>query len=60
MGIDTWYSGHGKNGMRRDWHFHDRNTGQTILRATRFSSLYCTLFKLINTNGCLARLVRRP
>jgi len=34
VGIDTWYSGHGKNGMRRDWHFHDRNTGQTILRAT--------------------------
>jgi len=41
VGIDTWFSGHGKNGMRRDWHLHDRNTGQTILRATRFSSLYC-------------------
>ncbi|OEL23737.1 Palmitoyl-acyl carrier protein thioesterase, chloroplastic [Dichanthelium oligosanthes] len=34
VGIDTWVSGHGKNGMRRDWHLHDCNTGQTILRAT--------------------------
>ncbi|EES06498.1 hypothetical protein BDA96_04G095500 [Sorghum bicolor] len=34
VGIDTWVSGHGKNGMRRDWHLHDRSTGQTILRAT--------------------------
>uniref|UniRef100_A0A0A8Y1R3 Acyl-[acyl-carrier-protein] hydrolase n=1 Tax=Arundo donax TaxID=35708 RepID=A0A0A8Y1R3_ARUDO len=34
VGVHTWVSGHGKNGMRRDWHLHDCNTGQTILRAT--------------------------
>ncbi|RLN08858.1 hypothetical protein C2845_PM11G01100 [Panicum miliaceum] len=34
VGIDTWVSGHGKNGLRRDWHLHDHNTGQTILKAT--------------------------
>jgi len=32
--IDTWVGKHGKNGMRRDWHIRDYNTGQTILRAT--------------------------
>ncbi|KAJ3691937.1 hypothetical protein LUZ60_012287 [Juncus effusus] len=32
--IDTWVGPHGKNGMRRDWHIKDYNTGQTILRAT--------------------------
>ncbi|CAA6666322.1 unnamed protein product [Spirodela intermedia] len=32
--VDTWVSASGKNGMRRDWHVHDSQTGQTITRAT--------------------------
>ncbi|KAJ3683610.1 hypothetical protein LUZ60_013837 [Juncus effusus] len=32
--VDTWVGSSGKNGMRRDWHIRDYNTGETILRAT--------------------------
>uniref|UniRef100_A0A0D9WLP4 Acyl-[acyl-carrier-protein] hydrolase n=1 Tax=Leersia perrieri TaxID=77586 RepID=A0A0D9WLP4_9ORYZ len=32
--VDTWVAAAGKNGMRRDWHVRDYNSGQTILRAT--------------------------
>ncbi|XP_020243882.1 palmitoyl-acyl carrier protein thioesterase, chloroplastic-like [Asparagus officinalis] len=32
--VDTWVSSAGKNGMRRDWYVHNRQTGQTIMRAT--------------------------
>lgn len=32
--VDTWVGASGKNGMRRDWHVRDRQTGQTIMRAT--------------------------
>ncbi|XP_078432320.1 fatty acyl-ACP thioesterases B [Wolffia australiana] len=32
--VDTWVSAAGKNGMRRDWHVRDSQTGQTITRAT--------------------------
>ncbi|GJN29677.1 hypothetical protein PR202_gb17927 [Eleusine coracana subsp. coracana] len=32
--VDTWVAGAGKNGMRRDWHVRDYNSGRTILRAT--------------------------
>ncbi|KAK3120671.1 hypothetical protein QOZ80_9AG0691740 [Eleusine coracana subsp. coracana] len=32
--VDTWVAASGKNGMRRDWHVCDYNSGQTILRAT--------------------------
>ena len=34
--VDTWVAAAGKNGMRRDWHVHDYNSGRTILRATRY------------------------
>ena len=34
--VDTWVAAAGKNGMRRDWHVRDYNSGRTILRATRF------------------------
>lgn len=33
--VDTWVAASGKNGMRRDWHVRDSQTGQTITRATR-------------------------
>nr|WUR05676.1 fatty acyl-ACP thioesterase B-type [Zea mays subsp. mays] len=33
--VDTWVAAAGKNGMRRDWHVRDENSGRTILRATR-------------------------
>ncbi|MQM19741.1 hypothetical protein Taro_052751 [Colocasia esculenta] len=32
--VDTWVGASGKNGMRRDWHVRDIQTGQTITRAT--------------------------
>ncbi|XP_038987226.1 palmitoyl-acyl carrier protein thioesterase, chloroplastic-like isoform X2 [Phoenix dactylifera] len=32
--INTWISSSGKNGMQRDWHVHDRQTGLTIMRGT--------------------------
>ncbi|KAK8454766.1 hypothetical protein SEVIR_4G030300v4 [Setaria viridis] len=32
--VDTWVAAAGKNGMRRDWHVRDYNSGRTILRAT--------------------------
>ncbi|XP_074567253.1 palmitoyl-acyl carrier protein thioesterase, chloroplastic-like [Curcuma longa] len=32
--VDTWVAPSGKNGMRRDWHVRDYQTGQTVLRAT--------------------------
>ncbi|KAJ6827794.1 palmitoyl-acyl carrier protein thioesterase, chloroplastic-like [Iris pallida] len=32
--VDTWAGGSGKNGMRRDWHVRDCQTGQTIMRAS--------------------------
>uniref|UniRef100_A0A1D1Y7Z8 Acyl-[acyl-carrier-protein] hydrolase n=1 Tax=Anthurium amnicola TaxID=1678845 RepID=A0A1D1Y7Z8_9ARAE len=32
--VDTWVGPSGKNGMRRDWHVRDSQTGQTITRAT--------------------------
>ncbi|KAJ6839549.1 palmitoyl-acyl carrier protein thioesterase, chloroplastic-like [Iris pallida] len=32
--VDTWAGGCGKNGMRRDWHVRDCQTGQTIMRAS--------------------------
>ena len=35
MEVDTWVSAAGKNGMRRDWHVRDSQSGQTITRATR-------------------------
>jgi len=41
--VDTWVGSHGKNGMRRDWHIRDYNSGQTILRAT---SLWVMMNKL--------------
>jgi len=34
--VDTWVAAAGKNGMRRDWHVRDYNSGRTILRATRY------------------------
>lgn len=33
--VDTWVAAAGKNGMRRDWHVRDYNSGRPILRATR-------------------------
>ncbi|KAJ1691229.1 hypothetical protein LUZ63_015384 [Rhynchospora breviuscula] len=41
--VETWVGSHGKNGMRRDWHIRDYNSGQTILRAT---SLWVMMNKL--------------
>ncbi|KAI0487861.1 hypothetical protein KFK09_027684 [Dendrobium nobile] len=32
--VDTWVGSSGKNGMRRDWHVIDCQTGETIVRAT--------------------------
>lgn len=32
--VDTWVAASGKNGMRRDWHVRDCQTGQTIVRAS--------------------------
>jgi len=32
--VDTWVASAGKNGMRRDWHIRDYNSGRTILKAT--------------------------
>ncbi|KAJ0959905.1 hypothetical protein J5N97_000339 [Dioscorea zingiberensis] len=32
--VDTWVAASGKNGMRRDWHVRDCQTGQTIMRAS--------------------------
>ncbi|KAJ6810554.1 palmitoyl-acyl carrier protein thioesterase, chloroplastic-like [Iris pallida] len=32
--VDTWAAASGKNGMRRDWHVRDSQTGQTIMRAS--------------------------
>ncbi|KAJ6802522.1 palmitoyl-acyl carrier protein thioesterase, chloroplastic-like [Iris pallida] len=32
--VDTWAAASGKNGMRRDWHVRDWQTGQTIMRAS--------------------------
>ncbi|KQK19906.1 palmitoyl-acyl carrier protein thioesterase, chloroplastic [Brachypodium distachyon] len=40
--VDTWVASSGKNGMRRDWHIRDYNSGQTILRAT---SVWVTMNK---------------
>lgn len=31
--VDTWVSPAGKNGMRREWHVRDWQTGQTVARA---------------------------
>jgi fatty acyl-ACP thioesterase B len=46
--VDTWVAGAGKNGMRRDWHVRDYNSGHTILRATRYEfHLYLYLFHFI-------------
>lgn len=45
VNVETWVGPSGKNGMFRDWHVQDFNSGQTILRATRlaFISLLLTL-----------------
>uniref|UniRef100_Q9FQX8 Acyl-[acyl-carrier-protein] hydrolase n=1 Tax=Iris tectorum TaxID=114617 RepID=Q9FQX8_9ASPA len=32
--VDTWAAASGKNGMRRDWHVRDWQTGQTVMRAS--------------------------
>uniref|UniRef100_Q9FQX7 Acyl-[acyl-carrier-protein] hydrolase n=1 Tax=Iris tectorum TaxID=114617 RepID=Q9FQX7_9ASPA len=32
--VDTWAAVSGKNGMRRDWHVRDCQTGQTIMRSS--------------------------
>ncbi|KAF6175256.1 hypothetical protein GIB67_030474 [Kingdonia uniflora] len=32
--VDTWVTGSGKNGMRRDWLVRDGNTGETLTRAS--------------------------
>ncbi|KAI4376637.1 hypothetical protein MLD38_014378 [Melastoma candidum] len=32
--VDTWVSGSGKNGMRRDWHVQDLKTGEIITKAS--------------------------
>lgn len=32
--VDTWVGSSGKNGMRRDWHVIDCQTGETLVRAT--------------------------
>ncbi|MQL85600.1 hypothetical protein Taro_018111 [Colocasia esculenta] len=32
--VETWVGASGKNGMRRDWHVRDRQTGRTITRAS--------------------------
>ncbi|KAI0491794.1 hypothetical protein KFK09_026055 [Dendrobium nobile] len=32
--VDTWVSPSGKNGMRRDWHVIDCQTGESIVKAT--------------------------
>uniref|UniRef100_A0A804Q8B1 Acyl-[acyl-carrier-protein] hydrolase n=1 Tax=Zea mays TaxID=4577 RepID=A0A804Q8B1_MAIZE len=40
--VDTWISANGKNGMRRHWHVHDSITGHTILKVTRFTTVYNT------------------
>ncbi|OAY76378.1 Palmitoyl-acyl carrier protein thioesterase, chloroplastic [Ananas comosus] len=34
VNVETWVGPSGKNGMFRDWHVQDFNSGQTILRAT--------------------------
>ncbi|XP_020097583.1 palmitoyl-acyl carrier protein thioesterase, chloroplastic-like [Ananas comosus] len=34
VNVETWVGPSGKNGMFRDWHVRDFNSGQTILRAT--------------------------
>ncbi|KAI4380423.1 hypothetical protein MLD38_006616 [Melastoma candidum] len=40
--VDTWVSGSGKNGMRRDWHVRDLKTGEIIAKA---SSLWVMMNK---------------
>jgi hypothetical protein len=42
--VDTWVAAAGKNGMRRDWHVRDYNSGRTILRATRSGILFVFAF----------------
>ncbi|KAJ4708374.1 Acyl-[acyl-carrier-protein] hydrolase [Melia azedarach] len=34
VGVETWVSASGKNGMRRDWLIRDFKTGETLTRAT--------------------------
>lgn len=46
--VDTWVGSHGKNGMRRDWHIRDYNSGQTILRATRHETHSFYIFYIIS------------
>ncbi|KAH0449393.1 hypothetical protein IEQ34_020085 [Dendrobium chrysotoxum] len=41
--VDTWVSPSGKNGMRRDWHVIDCQTGESIVKAT-------SVFVLMNKN----------
>lgn len=36
--VDTWVSGSGKNGMRRDWVISDSGTGEILTRASRYFS----------------------
>ncbi|CAL1359395.1 unnamed protein product [Linum trigynum] len=41
--VDTWVTGSGKNGMRRDWLIRDCRTGETLTRA---SSVWVMMNKL--------------
>ncbi|CAN1215121.1 Palmitoyl-acyl carrier protein thioesterase, chloroplastic [Linum perenne] len=41
--VDTWVTGSGKNGMRRDWLIRDCKTGETLTRA---SSVWVMMNKL--------------
>jgi hypothetical protein len=45
--VDTWVAAAGKNGMRRDWHVRDYNSGRTILRATRFGLQLYSIARII-------------
>lgn len=53
--VDTWVAASGKNGMRRDWHVRDCQTGQTIMRASRlwlFFSCRIDVYLAIFAIGC--------
>jgi fatty acyl-ACP thioesterase B len=45
--MDTWVTGSGKNGMRRDWLVRDYKTGQVLARATRQFCLPFLQFRIV-------------
>lgn len=49
--VDTWVSSSGKNGMRRDWHVIDCQSGETIVKAT-------SVWVLMNKNS--RKLAKMP